>query len=160
MTSRVIPRRAAALACAVAALLGTPAAHAVLGEDASTIAADEQRLGGVRRQATALHAQVTTREIALADGSSIRQFVTSSGVVFAVAWNTRFKPNLESLLGVHAAGYAAAASEAMRAPGIKRNVALQRGDLVVQSSTHLNTYVGRAYLLSLVPQGITVDALR
>jgi hypothetical protein len=155
-----MPRRIAALACTAAALLGAPAAHAVLGEDASSIASDEQRLGGVRRQAMALRAPVQTHEIALADGSSIRQFVTPGGVVFAVAWSTRFKPNLEALLGVHAAGYAAAASEAMRAPGIKRSVALAHGDLVVQSSTHLNTYVGMAYLRSLVPQGITVDVLR
>jgi len=160
MTSRVMPRRIAALACTAVALLGAPAAHAVLGEDASSIAGDEQRLGGVRRQAMALRAPVQTYEIALADGSSIRQFVTPGGVVFAVAWSTRFKPNLDALLGVHAAGYAAAASEAMRAPGIKRSVALAHGDLVVQSSMHLNTYVGMAYLRSLVPQGITVDVLR
>ena len=152
--------RIAAVVCAAAALLGAPAAQAVLGEDASTIRADELRLGGVRRQATALHAQVQTREIALADGSSIRQFVAPSGTVFAVVWHTRFKPNLEPLLGVHAAGYAAAASEAMRAPGIKRSVALQRGDLVVQSATHLNSFVGKAYLRSLIPQGVGVDELR
>ncbi len=96
----------------------------------------------------------------MADGSSIREFISPDGIVFAVSWSTRFKPNLESLLGTHAAGYAAAASEAMRTPGIRRNVALQRGDLVVHSTTHLNAFVGRAYLRSLVPQGIGADELR
>jgi hypothetical protein len=154
------PGRIVAAVCAAAALLGAPAAQAVLGGDAATIGNDELRLMGVRRQAAALRPQVQTREIALADGSSIREFVSPSGVVFAVAWSTRFKPNLESLLGTHAAGYAAAASDAMRAPGIKRNVVLKSGDLVVHSTTHLNVFVGKAYLRSLVPNGVGVDELR
>jgi len=153
-------RRVVAATCAAAALLAAPAAKAVLGGDASTIGDDEARLNGVRRQAAALRPQVQTREIALADGSSIREFVAPNGVVFAVAWSTRFKPRLESLLGTHAAGYAAAASDAMSTPGIKRNVVLQRGDLVVHSTTHLNVFVGKAYLRSLVPNGVGVDELR
>ena len=96
----------------------------------------------------------------MADGSSIREFVTPSGVVFAVAWSTRFKPDLEALLGAHATTYATAASEALRLPGIRRHVELRRGDLVVRSTAHLNAYVGTAWLQSLVPQGVGVDALR
>jgi len=152
--------RIAAAACSVAALLAAPAAQAVLGGDASTISDDELRLKGVRRQSAALQTQVQTREITMVDGSSIREFISPGGIVFAVAWSTRFKPNLEALLGTHAAGYAAAASDAMRTPGIKRNVALQRGDLVVHSTAHLNAFVGKAYLRSLVPQGTHADELR
>ncbi len=147
-------------ACVTAASLVAPVARAALGGDASTIRDDEMRVNGTPRQATALRAQIQTHEIAMADGSSIREFVLPSGIVFAVAWSTRFKPNLEALLGAHAADYSAAATEAMRTPGIKRHVVLQRGDLVVSSTAHLNVYAGRAYLRSLVPQGIHVDELR
>jgi hypothetical protein len=153
-------RRIVAVTCTAAALFTAPAAQAVLGGDASTIGDDELRLKGLRRQSAVLRPQILTREIAMADGSSIREFVAPNGIVFAVAWSTRFKPNLESLLGTHAAGYAAAASEALRAPGIRRSVVLQRGDLVVHSTTHLNVFVGKAYLRSLVPQGVGVDELR
>jgi hypothetical protein len=146
--------------CVAAALLAAPAAQAVLGGDASTVHDDETRLKGASGKATALRAQVQSHEIAMADGSSIREFVTPAGVVFAVAWSTRFKPDLASLLGAHAAGYSAAAADAMRAPGIKRQVVLQRGDLVVHSTTHLNVFVGKAYLRSLVPPGMPVDELR
>jgi len=141
-----------------------PAAHAVLGGDAASIHEDQVRMKGVRRQAMAQTAQaqsmVQVHDIVLADGSSIREYVSPAGIVFAVSWSTHFKPNLESLLGQHAATYSAAASEAMKAPGIKRNVALQRGDLVVQSTSHLNSFVGRAYLRSLVPAGVNANALR
>jgi hypothetical protein len=146
--------------CAAVALLAAPAALAVLGGDVSTVRDDEVRLKGAPRQARALRVQAQAHEITMADGSSIREFVSPAGVVFAVAWSTRFKPDLGSLLGAHAPGYATAAAEAMRAPGIKRQVVLQRGDLVVHSTMHLNVFVGKAYLRSLVPEGLTVDELR
>ena len=107
-----------------------------------------------------MSAQVGSHEITLADGSSIREYVTPGGIVFAVAWSTRFKPDLAALLGQHAGAYAAAASEAMKAPGIRRHVELRQGDLVVQSGGRLNAFVGRAWLRSLVPEGVNIDALR
>ena len=154
-------RQALAIAgLAAAALFTVTPAHAVLGGDASTIAADQLRLKGARHQAVALGSTVRSHEITLADGSSIREFVTPGGIVFAIAWSTRLKPNLETLLGPHATSYAAAASEALRAPGIRRHAELRRGDLVVQSTVHLNSFVGKAWLQSMVPPGVGVDALR
>ena len=153
-------RRVVAFAFACMSVLAVPTAQAVLGGEASTIREDEVRLKGVRRQAVALRLPVQTHEITLADGSSIREYVSPGGIVFAVAWNTRFKPNLELLLGAHAASYAVAASDAMKTPGIKRNVVLQRDDLVVHSTVHLNSFVGKAYVRSLVPVRVNVDELR
>jgi hypothetical protein len=150
----------AAAALAVAASLVALPARAVLGEGASTIVDDQARLRGVRHQAVVLTGQVRSHEIAMADGSSIREFVTPGGIVFAVAWSTRFKPNLEALLGAHAATYNAAASDAMRAPGIRRRADLQSGDLVVHSTAHLNSFAGKAWLKSLVPEGVRVESLR
>ena len=153
-------RRAAVCVGAGATLLTTPAAQAVLGGDVSSIGTDQARFKGQRRQAVALRVQVQSHEITLSDGSSIREFVAPNGIVFAVAWSTRFKPNLESLLGQHAATYASAARDALKTPGIKRSVVLQRDDLVVHSTGHLNSFTGKAYLHSLVPEGVRVDELR
>jgi hypothetical protein len=144
---------------ATASLAALPA-RAVLGGDASTVAGDQARLQGTRHSVVAASAQVRMHEIILADGSSIREFVTPGGIVFAVAWSTRFKPDLAALLGAHATSYAAAASEALRAPGIRRHAELRQGDLVVQSTAHLNSHVGKAWLQSLVPDGVPLDALR
>jgi len=154
------PRPFAATVLVATLSLAALPARAVLGGDVSTIAGDQVRMQGTRHPAAVSSAQVRTHEITLADGSSIREFVTPGGIVFAVAWNTRFKPDLAALLGAHAASYAAAASEAMRAPGIRRQAELRRGDLVVHSTAYLNSYVGKAWLQSLVPQGVPLDALR
>ena len=151
---------AASLLAATLLLAALPA-RAVLGGDDSSVVSDQARLHGARRAAAiASTTVVRTHEITLADGSTICEFVTPAGVVFAVAWSTRFKPDLEALFGAYAASYAEAASATLRSPGIRRHVELRRGDLVVRSTSHLGSYVGTAWLQSLVPQGVGVDALR
>lgn len=151
--------RAWAGALLLASGLATAPAHAVLGGNASTIAGDGVRLKATH-QVAPLSAQVGSHVITLADGSSIREYTNPGGIVFAVAWSTRFKPDLAALLGQHAVAYAAAASEAMKAPGIRRQVDLRQGDLVVQSAGRMNAFVGKAWLRSLVPEGVDIDALR
>jgi len=152
--------RAWAAATLAAAGLAAAPAHAVLGGNVSTIAGDGVRLNATRHQVAPLSAQVGSHVITLADGSSIREYTNAGGIVFAVAWSTRFKPDLTALLGQHAVAYAAAASEVMKAPGIRRQVELRQGDLVVQSAGRLNAFIGKAWLRSLVPEGVDVDALR
>lgn len=156
-----IERRIAAALIVLGALVVADGAHAVLGGDVSTIATDQARLKAAGRAvAAAVSATVQSHEMTLADGSSIREYVNPAGIVFAVAWSTRFKPKLTPLLGVHSLSYAAAASAASNRAGIQRRIVLQRDDLVVHATSHLNAYVGVAYLQSLVPEGVRVDELR
>jgi hypothetical protein len=123
----------------------------VLGEPAQATAP--------RRVAMAGGLQVHER--ATPGGVAVREFVGADGRVFAVAWHGRLKPDLHALLGAYASDYEAAARETMqRRPGLRRNVQLQRGDLVVQASGYLNSFSGRAYLASRLPAGVGVDALR
>ena len=140
--------------------LASIAASATLGEPASTAEADRARLQGERRvvQATAIRLQVHV--ITQPDGSTIKEFVTPGGVVFAIAWSTRLKPRLDTLLGAQAPRYASAARAALATPGIRHGIVLASDDLVVQASAHLNAHVGLAYLRSLVPEGVRIDELR
>jgi hypothetical protein len=134
-------------------------AAATLGESVQSIQVDQMRVAAVRRQATGLDMQVHT--LTSADGSVIRQYVSRDGRVFAVAWNTRAKPRLDQLLGASFGPYALAGRRAMQQrPGIVHHSVVSSGDLVVESSAHLNAHVGRAYLRSLLPAGAAVDAIR
>ena len=170
MAVTVHPARAAwiAVVCVLAAGGGASPARAALGGDVSSVQADQVWLTGARRHATmAPSAQaaptatpIQVHEITTADGSSVREYMTDAGIVFAVSWSTHFKPDLPALFGLHASTYADAASQAMRTPGIKRQVMLERGDLVVQSGVHFNHFVGKAYVKSLVPADVHVDQLR
>ncbi len=49
-------------------------------------------------------------EIRMPDGSSIREFVNAQGIVYAVAWSTRLKPDFTQMLGRHAADFDAGVS--------------------------------------------------
>jgi hypothetical protein len=86
--------------------------------------------------------------------------VAPNGRVVAVAWNTRYKPRLDQLLGTHFAAYEVAARTASSGKGIIRRATVQQGDLVVESSSHLGNYRGLAYLRSGLPSGVVVDAAR
>lgn len=143
-----------------AALLAAAApASAVLGENLASVQADQLRLGAQRSQQVQLAMQV--QELLLPDGSTLRQYATPDGIVFAISWNMRGKPRLDQLLGRHFGTYAEAGRAAQAArPGLAHHARIERGDLVVESSAHLQAHVGRAYLRSLLPAGTTPDALR
>lgn len=145
-----------AVMCVV--LLYTPLAQGALGSNVMTLQEDHRRVGGAWRLRTS--AQFQVHEFALPDGGAIRQFVAPDGTIFAVAWNTRLKPNLEILLGQRYADFQAGAAEVNRRPGIKRSLALRHRDVVVHSISHLNAFVGKAYAPSLVPAGVDLDEIR
>lgn len=143
---------------ATAAALCTPAARAVLGEDLASVQADALRLGAARRASNGPLMQVQTLQ--WPDGGTVRQFATPQGRVFAVAWNTRAKPRLDALLGTHFTAYAEGGrrAQAQRA-GVAHAVRVEQGDLVVESTAHLNAHRGLAYLKSQWPAGLSRDAL-
>lgn len=141
------------------AALSVPPAQATLGEGLASVQADTLRLAATRRVSAGLQSQVHT--LTLPDGSTIRQHLGADGRVWAVSWNTRFKPRLDDLLGAHFPAYAQAARQVQQQrAGIRHQAVLARGDLVVESTAHLGAHVGRAYLRSRAPAGALPDALR
>lgn len=142
-------------------MLAAGPAAAVLGEDLASVQADQLRLGAQRRASVAPAAGWQVHELTLPDGSRIRQYATPEGRVFAVSWNTRFKPRFDQLLGAHFAAYAEGGRQLQaQRPGPLRAARVEQGDLVVESTAHLQAHVGRAWLRSLLPAGTATDALR
>ena len=149
-------RAGAVLAVALAWPL---AVQATLGERIDSVQADTQRAGATRR--VALQLDGTMHQLTLPDGSVIREYADRDGVVYAVGWSTRFKPRLDRLLGAHFAAYAEAGRQAQRLrAGVRPDSVALPGDLIVESTAHLNAYVGRAYLRSRLPAGRSADAIR
>jgi hypothetical protein len=147
--------------CMLAAvLLGPKPAQAVLGERVPAAGAAQTQPAATTRRALALTSGVQVYERPSGDGGVIREYVSTDGIVFAVSWNTRFKPRLAELLGRYHEGYAAAASEALKRPGIQRQSVLSAQDLVVRSTAHLNVFSGRAFVPSLVPAGFDAALAR
>lgn len=146
---------------ALAFALASPPALAVLGETLALPDAGRAQAAAAPRSALSAGVQVVER--ASGDGGMIREYVSAQGIVFAVAWNTRFKPKLDGLLGRYHAGYQAAAAQALARPGragIQRQATLHAQDLVVQSNGFLNTFTGRAWVPSLLPAGFDPATIR
>lgn len=142
---------------ALAMLIWTAGAHAALGEAESGI--EQERLHfGMQR---AVQHQFSYRLHTLEDsnGARIQQYVGARGQIFAVSWQTPYKPDLLKLLGNSGSSYAQATEGAARKGGVQRQFLHQTDDLVVLSTAYLNRYSGYAYRKSLLPQSFDLSRL-
>ena len=133
-------------------LLAIPA-FATLGEDAASIQADQVQM---KASARILPAQLySVHEMQTTTGTTIREFVSPAGSVFAVTWQGPFAPDLRQLLGQHFEIYNQAARDPAGRRG--RGLHIESGDLVFDSGGHMRFITGRAYLQSKLPSGVRAD---
>jgi hypothetical protein len=99
----------------------------------------------------------TVHEIQTPSGTIVREYVSSAGTVFAVAWQGPVMPDLRQALGIYFDRYIKAVSG--EHAGHRRR-AIREPDLVVQSNGHMRSFSGRAYLPQLLPQGVSVEEIR
>lgn len=142
----------AAAAASVAATTATPTPPQTPTPTPTPTAAKAQR-------AFAAKPHYTEHSTQAPDGSRVQELVASNGVVFAVRWNTLYKPNLALLLGTSFPAYADSARQAALRGGIQRQFRHDAADLVVQSTGHLHTFAGYAYVRSLLPTGVSPQSL-
>jgi hypothetical protein len=91
---------------------------------------------------------------------TVREFVSSAGKVFAVAWQGPIHPDLQQLLGTYYEQYTQAV-QAQRATRKGRGpLLIQEPGLVVQVSGHMRAFVGRAYVPQMMPAGVKVEDIR
>ena len=146
----------AVLAAAVlVAALNPRMASATLGEPEITVQHDVDRA-----HASIKSSQDRTgyrvHEITLPSGTSMREFVTPSGMVFAVTWQGPIRPDLRQALGQYFQPFVSAPRAKF---ADRRHMQIQQGDLVVQMSGHMRALFGRAYLASAIPSGVNVGEL-
>jgi hypothetical protein len=130
-------------------------AWAALGQSEQSVVADQQNLGAHLH--TAVLRDYRVHEMSRPDGSKVREFVSPAGKVFGVAWQGPVMPNLSQVLGSYYAQYQAAP----RSPRTRRGpMRIQVGDLVVESSGHMRSFRGRAYLNSMMPANVTQEVIQ
>jgi hypothetical protein len=132
---------------------------AALGGSVTTVDADRIHVTGalmriVRSDTFALH------EIRSASGTMIREYVNPSGVVFAVAWDGPWLPDLRQVLGEHFDRYQSAMRGRQRARTGRGALVINEPGLVVQMSGHPRAFTGRAYVPALTPAGVQPESLR
>jgi hypothetical protein len=141
------------------ALLLPASAFASLGGTVASVESDR-----VRTQSALVRIQrvdnYSIHELLAPNGTTIREFYGSDGVVFGVAWDGEWTPDLRQLFGSYFPRYQQAADTARRARKSHNRLAIDDTDLIVQASGHTRSSTGIAYVRSLVPAGISVDVVR
>jgi hypothetical protein len=158
------PHSALPLALALGAVLlagEAPApAKAGLGDSVASVEADRVSMKGQLR--TRSEPGYSVQEIAAANGGTVREYVSPSGVVFAVSWSGPAVPNLQQTLGTYFSQYVTAA-KTQRAMGHRvshHHLEIRAPSLVVHAGGHMRQYFGLAYVPSLVPQNLSISDLQ
>jgi hypothetical protein len=144
-------------------LLGsTLPARAGLGGDEGSVESDAVAMQGkmspsAAQAADAAAPSYSVKSFVSASGVTIREYATSSGTIFGVAWQGRRPPDLSVLLGAYYPEYLSASS-------LKRHKDLRRAMIVGPNSTvvmagHMGHVVGRAYVSRLAPSGVDPAAV-
>ena len=91
-------------------------------------------------------------------GTNIREYYGANGVVFGVAWDGEWPPDLQQLLGAYFNQYQRAVQSARRR--VRGRVAINENGLIVQSFGHARSFSGIAYAPGLMPAGVTPEVVR
>src|ERR1035437_532863 len=121
-------------------------AHAALGGRSDTITSDQKALRAVHR-ATMSHTGYTV-EMVVSDATTVREYVSSAGIVFGIAWDGYVNPDLTQLLGSFWGEYSSASKNSSRKFG-RKHQQISTDNIVVEKWGHMRNLQGRAYVPSL-----------
>jgi hypothetical protein len=136
---------------------GTIPTWAVLGQYESSVSVDQEYMKSEDRvqdfQAYKVH------ELTSASGTIIREYVSSKGLVFGVAWRAPFMPNMEQLLGSYVTNLQTASKSQTHVRHL-RGLIVKTDDFVFVSNGRMRFWKGSAYVPSLVPNNVSVEVVR
>lgn len=150
--------------CSLAAVLLTASTaqwavpcFATLGERASSVQADRHVMRGVLRTQSLPQYRVSE----IKGANTVRQYIDSNDIVFAVTWRGLSHPDPDQLLGQYWPGLRVQHQvHRRREPALHlKSSAVPGSEVVYETWGHMGDVQGRAYLPRLVPQGIQIEDL-
>ena len=138
-------------------LLLSASAFASLGGTVASVETDR-----VRTQSALVRIQrvsgYSVHELQSPAGTTIREYYGANDVVFGVAWDGEFPPDLRQILGTYFDRYQRATQSAWRRS--RSRVAIDDNGLIVRASGHARSSSGIAYAPALLPAGVTADVVK
>ncbi len=98
----------------------------------------------------------TLHEVQLENGTTVLEYATPAGLVFAVAWRGPVLPDLSALLGGYFNTFKRETEQARMMGRRGAPVNIERDDLVVRSSGRMRNFFGHAYAPALVPADVNI----
>jgi hypothetical protein len=131
-----------------------PCAFAVLGGPEQSVAVDAVHMRGTTRVIS--RDEYSVHEIQANSGHAVREFVSSGGTVFAVAWEGPSGLDLQQILGPYFERYKQAMAE-MRPRG-NTPVSLHMPGFVFQLAGHMRDFHGQAYIPEMLPENFNFSS--
>ena len=147
------------LSAALAALVVPELAFASLGGTVATVETDRVQmkaaLVGIRTTGP-----YTVHTILSPTGTTIREYYGTGGVIFGVAWQGTWQPDLRQLFGAYFEPYQRSLESARKARKARGAVAIDDGTMVVRMGGHIRSVSGIAYVPQLLPSGVDPGVVR
>ncbi len=143
---------------AVVVSLFSPRAFAALGGNAASVDADRAQMKASEELKEA--SSYTVHQFTGASGTVVREYVSSAGNVFAVAWQGPFFPDMQQLLGSYFEQYSAAVKASKEAHAGRHPLNLQLPGIVLHLNGYMRAYHFSAYVPQQVPAGVKEEELR
>lgn len=139
----------------VSVLLVSAPGWAVLGEYENSVASDQQHMHAQMHETA--QQGYSVKELNTTEGRTVREYVSPKGMVFGVSWQGPAMPDLRQLLGPYFGQLQQAAQSRRRRGG---PLVVKTKDFVLVSGGHMRAFHGLAYVPSLLPEGISAEAIR
>jgi hypothetical protein len=143
----------AAVSCAISI---AARADAELGGDLRSVERDRARMNAA---VSSVHpmGRYTVHEMTADSGATVREFATSDGRIFAVAWRGPVHPDYRQLLGAYfpRLQQAARPRQARRAP-----VIIDTPEFFFEVAGHVGDMAGRACIPQMVPSGVGAEDIK
>lgn len=98
----------------------------------------------------------TLHEVQLENGTTIREYATPAGLVFAISWRGPVLPDLSTLLGDYFNTFKAETEQARMTGRRGSPVNMERDGLIVRSNGRMRNFFGHAYAPGLIPAGVNI----
>jgi hypothetical protein len=126
------------------------ASHAALGGSPEQFGAGATT---VAANVTSAGLKYLTRDTTLATGTRVSEYVSETGVVFAVTWEGPVLPDLKALLGKY---FDTMLAESARAPRAGRSrIEVNLPEVVINSGGHMRAFEGSAWVPAEFPAGFS-----
>ena len=132
-------------------------AWAALGEYEGSVSVDQQ-YNRAEDRVQDFHAY-KVHQLTTSTGTTIREYVSPKGLVFGVAWQSPFMPDMQHLLGTYFTKLQTA-SKAQTQVRHLRGLTVRTSDFVFVSGGHMRSWTGSAYVPSLTPANVSAEVVR
>ena len=145
----------ATLFLSVLLLANTGVSHAALGGFPEQFNTEDTK---VLSSVSSTVSNYVARDTMLSTGTRVREYISGSGVVFAVTWEGPVLPDLKALLGTY---FDTMVAESAKSPKAGRSpMTVDRPDVVINSGGHMRAFEGSAWLPAQFPAGFTAGNVR